>query len=117
MTSNCNHFFLVSYGSQYLLLDANECMMPCNMSAPYVPHQKKSSPNIDGLRMVGGEVKLIPVVSSSGMTYADVVSVPIEKHNRYITHIITYPLSGTHVFNAAWAALHTLQERIHIVRK
>jgi hypothetical protein len=26
---------------------------------------------------------LIPVVSSSGMTYANVVSVPTEKHNRY----------------------------------
>jgi hypothetical protein len=32
-----------------------ECMMPCNMSALYVRYQnKKSSPNIDGVNIVGG---------------------------------------------------------------
>jgi hypothetical protein len=32
-----------------------ECMMSCNVSALYVPHQKKKgSPNIDGIRVVGG---------------------------------------------------------------
>jgi hypothetical protein len=54
-------------------------MITCNMSALYIPHQKKTSPNIDGVRIVGGKVALIPVVSSSGMTYANVVSVPAKK--------------------------------------
>jgi hypothetical protein len=31
----------------------------------YIPHQKKSSPNIDGIRIVGGKVALIPVVNSN----------------------------------------------------
>jgi hypothetical protein len=56
--------------------------------------------NIYGIRLVGGKVVLILVVSSSGMTYTNVVSVPTEKHNRYIyifTYITTYPLSGAHV--------------------
>jgi hypothetical protein len=44
-----------------------ECMMPCNMSDLYVPHQKRV-PNIYGIRLVGGELPLIPVVSSSSMT-------------------------------------------------
>jgi hypothetical protein len=59
----------------------------------------------------------IPVVSSSGMTYANVVSIPAEEHNRYMTYITTYLLSGVHVFNAVWTALHTLQECIHVLRK
>jgi hypothetical protein len=63
-------------------------------------------------------ITLIPVVSSNGMTYANMASVPAEKHNRYTyTYITTYPPSGIHAFNAAWAALHTLQERIHVLRK
>jgi hypothetical protein len=60
---------------------------------------------------------LIHVVSSSGMTYANVVSVPTEEHNRYMTYITTYPPSGTHTFNAAWTSLYTLLERIHVLRK
>jgi hypothetical protein len=40
-----------------------ECMMACNMSSLYIPHQKKSLPNIDGIRIVGGKVALIPIVS------------------------------------------------------
>jgi hypothetical protein len=117
MTSNCNRFFLVSCGSQDLLLDANECMMTCNMLVIYVPHQKKSSSNIDGIRMVGGKVTLIPVVSSSSMNYAYVVSVPTKEHNRYMIYITTYPPSGIHAFNAAWTMLYILQERIHVLRK
>jgi hypothetical protein len=65
-------------------------MMACNMSALYVSHQKKSSPNIDGVCIVSGKVALIPVVSSSSMTDANEVSVPIEEHNRYMTYITTY---------------------------
>jgi hypothetical protein len=34
-----------------------------------------------------------------------------------MTYITTYPPSGAHVFNAAWTALHMLQEHIHILRK
>jgi hypothetical protein len=58
-----------------------------------------------------------PVVGSSGMTYTNMVGVPTKEHNRYMACIITYPPSITHVFNAAWTAPHTLQERIHILRK
>jgi hypothetical protein len=32
-------------------------------------------------------------------------------------YITTYPTSGAHAFNAAWIVLHTLQERIHVLRK
>jgi hypothetical protein len=79
--------------------------------------KRKSSPNIGGVCIVGGKVTLIPIVSSNDMTYANVVSVPVEEHNRYVAYITTYPPSGAHVFNAAWTALHTLQERIHVLRK
>jgi hypothetical protein len=63
------------------------------------------------------QIALIPVVSSSGMNYANVISIPIEEHNRYMINITTYPPSGTHAFNAAWIALHTLQECIHVFSK
>jgi hypothetical protein len=36
-----------------------------NMAALSVPHQKKTLPNIDGVRVVGDKVALIPVVSSN----------------------------------------------------
>jgi hypothetical protein len=95
-----------------------ECMMPCNKSVLYVPHQKKkNSPNIDGVRIVGGKVVLITVVSSRGMTYANMISILTEEHNVYMTYIITYPPCGTHAFNAARIVLHTLQECIHVSRK
>jgi hypothetical protein len=32
-------------------------------------------------------------------------------------YITTYPGSGAHAFNAAQTALHTLRERIHVLRK
>jgi hypothetical protein len=63
------------------------------------------------------QIALIPVVSYSGITYANVVSVPTEEHNRYMIYITTYLLSGTHAFNVAWIALHMLQECIHVLRK
>jgi hypothetical protein len=94
-----------------------ECMMPCNMSALYVPHQKKKGDKYRWRMCSQWQNVLIPVVSSNGMTYANVVSVPAEEHNRYMTYITTYPPSGVHAFNATWTALHTLQERIHILRK
>jgi hypothetical protein len=34
-----------------------------------------------------------------------------------MTSITTYPPSGAHIFNVVWTALHTLQERIHALRK
>jgi hypothetical protein len=43
------------------------------------------------------------------------VSVPAEIQNIHITYITTYPPNGAHVFNAAWTALHMLQEHIHVL--
>jgi hypothetical protein len=94
-----------------------ECMMPYNMSDLYIPYQKKSSPNIDGVRILSGKIALILVVSSSGITYANVVSVPAEEHNRYMTCITTYLPSGACAFNTARTMLHILREHIHILRK
>jgi hypothetical protein len=34
-----------------------------------------------------------------------------------MTYITTYPLSDVHTFNAAWSVLHTLNERIYVLRK
>jgi hypothetical protein len=52
------------------------------------------------------------------IVYAIVVSVPPEKTQyAYMSYITTYPPSGAHAFNAAWTALHMLQERIHALRK
>jgi hypothetical protein len=42
-----------------------EGMMSCNLSALYVPHQKKNLPNIDDICIVSGKVALISVVSSN----------------------------------------------------
>jgi hypothetical protein len=50
-------------------------------------------------------------------SYVNVVSVHAEKHNIYMAYITTYPLSSARAFDAAQIALHTLQERIHILRK
>jgi hypothetical protein len=55
-----------------------ECMMSCNMSALYVPHQKKSSPNIDGVRVVGGKSHSTPWLALSDLTYSNMVSVRAE---------------------------------------
>jgi hypothetical protein len=51
------------------------------------------------------------------MTYVNMISIPVEGHNRYITYITTYPPSGTRAFNAAHTVLHTLRERIHVLSK
>jgi hypothetical protein len=47
------------------------------------------------------QIVLTTIVSSSGMTYANVVSIPIEKIHVYMTSITTYPPSGARAFNAA----------------
>ncbi len=48
------------------------------MSVLYVPHQKKSFAKYRRRTHSLWHFTLIPVVSSSGMTYANVVSVPIK---------------------------------------
>jgi hypothetical protein len=63
------------------------------------------------------QIILIPRVSSSVMTYAHVVSILAEEHNRYMTYITTYPTNGACAFNASWTKLHTLREHIHVLRK
>jgi hypothetical protein len=45
--------FKINFLMQY------ECMMSCNRSALYVPH-KKSSPKIDGVRIVNGKTQSSP---------------------------------------------------------
>jgi hypothetical protein len=88
-----------------------------NMSVLYIPHQKNSFAIYMWRTHNRWQITLIAVVSSSGMTYANVISVPTEEHNRYMTYITTYPPNGTHAFNVAWIALHTLQEHIQVLRK
>jgi hypothetical protein len=51
------------------------------------------------------------------MTYANVVSIPVEEHNRYMTYIPIYPPIEARTFNTTQIALHTLRERIHVLRK
>jgi hypothetical protein len=117
MTTNWNRFLSFFWFSRF----ASWCSMNvwCHATCQTYTFltKRKSAPNIDGVRIVGGKVALIPVVSFRGMTYANMLSVPVEEHNRYMTYITTYPSSGAHMFNAAWIALHTLQECIHVMRK
>jgi hypothetical protein len=70
-----------------------ERMMSCNMSALYIPHQKKKGVKYRWRTYCRWQNALIPVVSSSGMTYIIEVSVPIKEHNRYMTYITTCPPS------------------------
>jgi hypothetical protein len=65
-----------------------ECMMPCNMLVLYVPHQNGK---LTKYRWHISLVTLIPIVSSSGRTYTNMVSVLTEEHKRYMTYITTYP--------------------------
>jgi hypothetical protein len=50
------------------------------MSVLYVPHQKKSFAKYRWRTYNQWQIALIPVVSSRGMTYTNVVTVPTEKH-------------------------------------
>jgi hypothetical protein len=54
-----------------------------NMSILYVSHQKNSFAKYIWRTYSRWQIALIPMVSSSGMTYTNVVSVPAEKHNIY----------------------------------
>jgi hypothetical protein len=53
----------------------------------------------------------------SDTTYGNIVSIPAEKNNRYMTYITTYTPSGARVFNVARTAMHTLRKRIHVLQK
>jgi hypothetical protein len=66
-----------------------------------VHHQKKSFAKYRWHMYNRWQIVLTTIVSSSGMTYANVVSVPIEKIHVYMTSITTYPPSGARAFNAA----------------
>jgi hypothetical protein len=50
----------------------------------YVPHEKKAFAKYRWRMHSQWQIALIPVVSCSSMTYTIMVSIPIEKHNRYI---------------------------------
>jgi hypothetical protein len=63
------------------------------------------------------QIVLIPVVSSNDMTYENMVSVTIKNHNIHMKYIITYPLTSARAINATRIVLHTLRERIHILRE
>jgi 2-keto-3-deoxy-L-rhamnonate aldolase RhmA len=63
------------------------------------------------------QIALTHVVSSTGMTYVNVISVPTKEHNRYMIYITTYSPSGTRAFNAARTVLHTLREHIHVLKE
>jgi hypothetical protein len=71
------------------------------MSVIYVPHQKMAHTQYIWHTYSQWQIALIPVVSSNGMTYASVLSIPAEEHNIHMTYITTYPPSGAHVFNVA----------------
>jgi hypothetical protein len=83
--------------------------------------KRKSSPNIDGVRIVGGKVALIPVVSSKWYYILKHGYHTSRKYNThsyiYMTYITTYHLSGARAFNAARTMLHTLWKCIHVLRK
>jgi hypothetical protein len=83
----------------------------------YIPHQKNFFDKYRCHTYNRWQIALIPVASSSGLTYKNVVSVFAEEYNRYRTYITTYPPSGARAFNSAQAALHTLRECIHVLRK
>jgi hypothetical protein len=118
MTSNWNRIyfkFLLVFKISFLM--QYECMMPCNMSTLYFPYQKKNGAKYRWRTCNRWQNALIHIVSSSGMTYTNMVSEPAEEHNSYMTYITTYPPSGARVFKAARIVLHMLRERIHVLRK
>jgi hypothetical protein len=93
-----------------------ECTMQCNVSALYVPHQKKRLPNIYSVHIVSGKshsslwLVLVEWLTQMWLVY-------LQKSTIYMTCITTCPPCGTHAFNAAWTTLHTLQDSIHILQK
>jgi hypothetical protein len=79
-----------------------------NIPVLCVPHQKKVFVNYRWCTYNWWQITLIPIVSYSDMTYANVVSIPAEEHNRSMTYNTTYSPCGACAFNAARIAPHTL---------
>jgi hypothetical protein len=61
------------------------------MSVLSIPPQKEKLAQYIGRTYSQWQFALIPIVSSSGMTYANMISVPAEKHN---IHGIHHPTEG-----------------------
>jgi hypothetical protein len=68
-----------------------------NISTIYVPHQKKSFAKYIWRMYSRWQITLIPMVSSSRMTYTNVVSLPVDKHNIYDIHHHLSPKWSPHV--------------------
>jgi hypothetical protein len=98
------------------LIHAQSYAKSWHMSVLPDPHQKKSFAKYICRTYSWWQIALIPAVHSSGMTYANMDSVPVEKHNIYDKYNHLFP-SGALAFNTVWTALHTLRERIHVLRK
>jgi hypothetical protein len=77
-------------------------------TGPIHPHQMKKFTKYRLGMHSRRQIALIPIVSSSGITYANVISVPAEEHNTHMTYITTYPPSSAYKVNAARTVLHTL---------
>jgi hypothetical protein len=94
------------------LIHAQSYAKSWHMSVLPDPHQKKSFVKYICRTYSRWQITLIPTVRSSGMTYVNMVSVPVEKHNIYDKYNHLSP-SGALTFNTVWTALHTLREHIH----
>jgi hypothetical protein len=90
------YFFWITWFSKFILFMHMHMRDHDNMPVLYVPHQKKAFAKYRWLMHSRWQITFILIVSSSSMTY---------------------PPSGTHMFNAAWTSLHTLRECIHVLRK
>jgi hypothetical protein len=88
------------------------------MSARSVPHQRKTFTTYRWRTYNRWQFALNPMVSSNDMTYETWLAY-LQKSIIYIymIYIITYPSSGARALNAARIVLHTLRERIHVLRK
>jgi hypothetical protein len=61
----------------------HECKMSWQQVVLSVLTKRKSSPNIVGVRIVGGKIALILMVSSKRYDHSNMVSIPTEKY-KYI---------------------------------
>jgi hypothetical protein len=85
--------FLLVFKVRFLM--HYDCMLSCKMLALYAPHQKKSAPNIVGVRIVGGELQSSPYSVLTRQSYTIVVSVPVENTTNIYNH--TSPLIPCHI--------------------
>jgi hypothetical protein len=86
-----------------------------NMLILSVSH-KKNLPNIYSVH-IGWHNTLIFMVNSNNTTYETWLAYLQKTQQIYMTYITTYPPSDVHAFNDVRTTLHTLQKRIHILRK